>query len=396
MNNKIKFLGIPIGKEYIINDVYRKRILFHETKFNLNETHIIYRIFGIKYLTVTFEYGETKFNYFNIIKFNKEDKNKVDLLLPVLNEYLREKIGKDKFDVICILCHSGETFLSMYHMKEYIEKNKINNPIFITTRVSNTNITKMYFPEIPSIRVPNIFNAFYSPQNYSKELNGCTYRIILSSGHFNTLHNNVILGDKLYFYEELKKTMNVSSDITAIPEISEKDKETAKIKMKLIGLKKPFIYITTESVCSGTCTGQFWENLHVEIFKLNQKLNGGGYDMFYNKLPLKSQNTYYKYCYLSLPQARYVASQAEIIIGVRSGLMDNIANPESKIFCIYFPFNKPKIETDKFQSCYSLKQLPFVNPDNIYEYNTEQMSEDEIMENIINKIYALRKENETV
>ncbi len=126
-------------------------------------------------------------------------------------------------------------------------------------------------------------------------------------------------------------------------------------------------------------------------------LSGGGYDMFYNTIPLNLKNTYYKSCYLTHPEAKYVASQADIIIGVRSGLMDIIADSPSDIFCIYFPFYKRAkylvdLNAEKVIQGFSLKQLPFVNSDNVYEYNTEQMSEDEIMKNIINKISVIQKE----
>ncbi len=276
MNKKIKFLGIPIGKEYIKNDVYRKKILLHETKFNLNENHITYRFLGIKYLTVTFIFGETLYNFFNIIKYSKQDKSKIKVLLPVLIDYIQENLKTDTFDAICIFSHSGETFLSMYHMKEYIEKNQIKNPVFITNIEYNTNITKMFFPEIPSLSVPYIFYGIYT-QNLSTVKTGkYSLRFNVPPQHFINLENSLKTGEKKYFYDELRKTMNVSSEISSSPEISEEDKKDAEAKMELIGLKKPFIYICPDALSSNTLSKIFWEKLPVEIFKHSHKLVGGG------------------------------------------------------------------------------------------------------------------------
>ena len=390
MNKKIKFLGIPIGKECIKNGVYRKKILFHEIKFNLDECHITYRFLGIKYLTVTFLFGETSYNFFNIIKYVKQDKSKIKIILPVLVDYIKENLKTDTFDAICIFSHSGETFLSMYHMKEYIEKNQIKNPVFITNREYNTNITKMFFPEIPSIKIPNIFYGLYAQFFTISKIKDYSIRIYIPITHFIQFENSINNSEAKHFYSEIIKTMNVSSEITALPVISEENKEDAEAKMKLIGLKKPFIYVCSDTLSSDTYNIRFWEKLHIELFKLNQKINDG-YDIFYNTLPSKSQNTYFKHCYLSFAQAKYVASQADIIIGVRSGLMDIIANTTSKIFCIYFPFYKRAkylvdLNAEKVIQGFSLKQLPNVNPDNVYEYNTEQMQQDEIINEIISHI----------
>jgi hypothetical protein len=72
--------------------------------------------------------------------------------------------------------------------------------------------------------------------------------------------------------------------------------------------------------------------------------------------------------------------------------MDVISNNNSKIHCIYLPFNNrskelPELSAEKVKNCFTLKQLPTTKlNETIYEYIFDENNETFILEQILNKI----------
>ena len=83
-----------------------------------------------------------------------------------------------------------------------------------------------------------------------------------------------------------------------------------------------------------------------------------------------------------------------MIFSVRSGLTDVIANPNSIIFCVYHAFFKrgdlDAFSAQKALQAFSLKYLPIVDSDKIFEYNGEKESEGFILQDIIKRLSRVK------
>lgn len=384
MNKEFRFLNVKLFYEKYENEFYKKRILFYKKEFNINCYHIRYKLFNWIFMTSTFYSGFYDYTLFNKFKFRSSRKKTFNFLLPILFSYLKEKTNEDKLDIIPLFNRSGETFLMCYHLKSIFKKNNIKKPIFVAIHPYLKSIVEMFYPDINFYKIPNVFwELYFAEGNGLKFSNTYKYynQLLLQHNHFMELESKLQKGKIINFYTAIKERLNIKSENILSPKYSNNVIESAKTKIKLLGLKKPFVFIAPDAQSNGTCSKDFWDMLPIKLSNL-------GYDIYFNSIPWNIPNSYYKHCNFSLAEARYVAEQADVIIGVRSGLMDVITNKSSKIICIYHAFwdrgNKlPMLEANKVLNGFSLKYLPNTNKNNIFEYNGQQMSEEEIMKSII-------------
>ncbi|MCD7780768.1 MAG: hypothetical protein LUH05_08880 [Candidatus Gastranaerophilales bacterium] len=379
-------------KETLINDTYKKKYFggVLSIKFNVLSNDVIYRFLGIKFMHKSFyDGGKSFYKLFNFIKFKRSARHSKDFLLPVLALRIKQKTGMENIDIIPLLYHLGETFLLLCNMKEWMENNDIKNPVFVSGFANLKSLCEIFYPEIPFILVsPMVFNLhFVNINNFSYK--GVRYFENLSRSCFEKYEEKIKNDTAPGFYQQHKQTLGISGINITEPLYPDEIKNSAETKMKMLGLKKPFAFISPNSKSNGTMTKEFWDKLPVELYNL-------GYDMFFNAIPWNVPNSSYKHCFLTVAEAMYIARQADLIFGVRSGLMDVITNPNSKIFCVYHAFfkrgNFAPICAQKIWRAFTLKQLPFVNTENIFEYNGEEEAEEKILQDIIAKLSNKKQE----
>lgn len=371
-------------KEILNNDVYKKKFLCNLYSYRLDFwTNVVsYKFLWINFMTKTFFRGKSKYTLFKFIHFERNAQHTADFLLPILVERLKEKTGMDSFDIIPLQYRLGETLLLLYHMDAWIKSCGIKNPIFVSNLVYLKSLCKMFCPNIPFIHVsPAMYNLHWADIE-NRDIKGVRYFQNLSRPYFINFEKS-LLDEPKQFYTAHTAALHVSRSDAVKPQYSEDIIDSAETKMKMLGLKKPFAFIAPDAKSNGTMTKDFWDRLPLELHK-------HGYDMFFNTIPWNIPNSTYKTCYLSIAEAKYVAEQADVIIGVRSGLMDVCANKYSKIFCVYHAFwdrvDMPALSAENVMKAFTLKQLPDVNPANIYEYNGEIEEEDYIISDIIKQL----------
>ena len=387
MYKEFRFLNIRLFYEKYEKEFYKKRILFYKKEFNINCYHVGYKLFNWMFMTSTFYAGFYDYTLFKKFKIRCSRKKTFNFLLPILFSYLKEKTNEDKLDIIPLFNRSGETFLICHHLKYIFENNNINSPIFVAIHPYLKSIVEMFYQDINFYKIPNVFWELYFAEG-----NGLIFsdkykyynQLSLQHNHFMELETKLQKGKIINFYTAIKERLDIKKENTLSPQYSNIVIESAKTKMKLKKKKKPFVFISPDAQSNGTCSKEFWDRLPIKLSNL-------GYDMYFNSIPWNIQNSYYKHCNFSLAEARYVAEQADVIIGVRSGLMDVITNKTSKIICIYHAFwdrgkELPMLDANKVLNGFSLKYLPNVNKNRIFEYNGQEMSEEEIMKSIIKNI----------
>lgn len=370
-----------LTKEKISDIAYKKKFLCGICSYKLNfKTSVVtYKFFGIKFMTKVFYRGVSKYTLFKFIHFHRNAQHTADFLLPILVERLKQITGMESFDIIPLQYRLGETLLLLSHMDSWIKNSGIKNPIFVSNLQYLKSLCEMYCPNIPFIQIsPLIYNLHWADIS-NKDIKGVRYFQNLSRPYFIKFENSLLENPK-QFYDAHTAALHVPRTNTGKPLFSANIIDSAETKLRMLGLKKPFVFITPDAKSNGTMTKEFWDKLPLELYKL-------GYDMFFNTIPWKMSNSFYKHCFLNIAEAKYVAEAADVIIGVRSGLMDVIANKKSKIFCVYHAFwdrgDMPALSTENVMTAFTLKQLPNVNPDNIFEYNGEIEDEKYIISDIV-------------
>lgn len=386
-----KYFGVNVKtteyKNLTIRIKYFGGILYK--KFDLNSYNVIYRLFGIIIMTKTFCCGNSIYRLLGFIKFKTSIDKTAKFLIPILYEYLKDNctnssLFNSRVDIVPLFNRSGETFLSMFHIKEFLDKNDLKNPIFITSTPYLKQILKMFLPDAEFIVVPKVFWELYIGSAVTTTTT-TKFQQYLPHSHFVNLERNLRMGENLLFYAELRATLNISKKVSANLQYSKECIDSVETRIKMLNIKKPFCFISPEAQSNGTLPLEFWDKLSIILYKK-------GYDIFYNSIPHNRFNTSMKTQFLSLDETRYLAEKANIIIGIRSGLMDVISNNNSQIHCIYLPFHHrskelPELSAESVYNSFTLKQLPTTNLNkNIYEYIVEDKNDEVLINEILNSI----------
>ena len=376
-------IGKYIVKRKFLNGLFS--IIYDSLKYK-----VYIKFLFIKIAKIHFSYGKANINFLGLSIFNSR-KLALLLLLPVLNEIVKQKTNKDKVDVIAFFYRSGETFLQSYHLQEYFKNQNINNPVFVSNAKYLGDVLKMFCPETEFIKIPQIFFELHflninKPDIINSKIR---YYELLTRGHFLDLESRAQKSEDIYFYDALKNRMGVKGTEIIHPDIPEESKTKAKKKVMRIDLNRKFIFVAPDAQSNGTLSNIFWQ-------KLAKKFYENGYDVLFNNIPPGMRNSYYKTCFFTLDEARYLTEHAASVIGVRSGLLDVLASAAKSMHCIYMPFTNrgldlPPLAAHKVQSAFSLKYLPDVNKNNIYEYNAEEIGEEIILQKIFENVMSQQR-----
>ncbi len=376
------------NKIYCNNNIYKK-IFFNglfSIEFKMLDYCVFYKIFNLSFMERRFKRGVSLFKLFNTIKFKTSEKSTLEFLKPILIEYVKNQTLQKNFSLIHFITRLGETYLQMYHLEEYLNNNKIKNPIFISQFSNLKYICNMFYPKIKFITIPQVFfEMCFSTELKNYKHAGCYYFLPINRTHLINVEKQLNNNNQILFYDELKKSLKIKkSNLINYPILSVNVKTKSDNIIKQLRLKKRFAYIIPDAQSNSSMSLNFWNKL---CKTLNVDYN---YDIFLNTLPQGFQNKY-KHHHISIEQAKYIASKADIIIGIRCGLLDIVTNNSSDIFAIYLPFNNrapefPYLSAEKVMGAFSLKQLPNICNKHLYEYNAEIYSERYILNEILSLI----------
>ena len=98
--------------------------------------------------------------------------------------------------------------------------------------------------------------------------------------------------------------------------------------------------------------------------------------------------------FLTYEESIELAKYAKGIIGMRSGFIECLSQNNTPMFVLYTDFPKrqgfKRLASGKVLNGYYIKKLPYVNKDNLYEYDVNKYKKQElIITEIINKLEEL-------
>lgn len=341
-----------------------------------------FRLFGIKLLYSKLKgyYKKYYFLFLPILLIKATNQFLTDFLDNLIRKYPQYD------DYYVFLSRSGEFFLLMHHLKEWLQKNKSTNFVLIFSAKYHLNICKMFFPEIPciymkNINVPLISRGIKKIKTAYKNKN---FYVPTYERYFVDVENK-IRDNNNHYYELLKSHLNLSNKTDHYSITDSTKEKVAKIVNYF--LDNNFIFISPETLSNEPMEKDFWEDL-------SKKIKAKGYKIYCNAMFFHNLIPNSEAMFLTYEESIELAKYAKGIIGMRSGFIECLSQNNVPMFVLYTDFPKrqgfKRLSSDKVLNGYSIKKLPYVNKDNLYEYDVNKYKKQElIIAEILNKLEVL-------
>lgn len=359
---KIKLLS---GLLYFKYDIFFRTYNFKLFGITIFRTKLLnsYRIVYFLFLPIWFENVNKKsLNYF---------------LDSIINKYPQYN------DYYIFLSRSGEFFLLMHHLKEWLTKNGSYNYILVFTARYHLNICKMFFPDVPMVYIKKVNVPLVSRGVKSIHFEYKTKNIYVPTNEKYFVQVEKDIRDKNgHYYELLKQHLNLS-DKTGTYAISLEAQRKAQNIVKYI-LKNKFVFISPETLSNEPMEKDFWDNLTVRLKNL-------GYEVFCNAMEFKNLADESTSTFLTYEESIELAKYAKVIIGMRSGFLECLSQNNVPLFALYTDFPErtgfKRLKSDKVLSGFSITKLPNVNTKKITEIDVSKYDDENlIIEKIISNI----------
>lgn len=367
-NLYIKIFGIPICKINFDNDIIKSKFLgglIYRKKNRLSLEENI-RIFG-----------------FSVYKKHSTDNLKYKSLYRILS---KNKLNIHKHVFIFNGSPSGELYIVLNLINQIIKSISDNEILFVVDKNFKRNLCKLYFPNI-KYYLNKKLNLFIKKKSIFK-YKGVTFYSIFTTSHY-LKQDLKINKENIHYYDCIYKDLGVNRvSKFSLPNIS----ETVQMKIKTYIEKnnlENFVIISPEANTSHTLNRDFWNELCV-------RLKDRKYNVFLNIMKMEN---YIDDCYVNFFKYEELiefAKYSKGLIGLRSGLIEILSTLDIPIHCLYSPFPKrgelQAMSSKKALIGFSLKKLPSVNLNKIYEYDTMLYSDEKLLNSILadfDKIHRL-------
>lgn len=306
-------------------------------------------------------------------------------------------LEKDTDDIYFLHGSSGEIFLFLtFALDAYLKKNGSKHPLFLTCQPYHADLMKIVCPELKCKIVKKQKKLL---KDLHCKISNHNVYIIFPHTHYKDLEVKIKNNENnnTHYYKEILNTLKISDNEASQRLINIPDYISQSINNKLeqINLNTDnFILITPEAQSCVLLDNFFW----VKIIK---KLQNLGYDIFVNKTDNSVDLTgcEYKTCNLSIPELFLLAKQAKKIISLRSGLSEILVQAGVQMDIIYTPFRNRHLfdylNTYEVLSAFNIAGLPFKKKPYIAELNKENMTYNDISEEILKDLIS-KKHNEVI
>lgn len=348
-------------------------------KTRYSDLSLIIRIFGLELLTFKFLNGKLlfQFNFKIPLFFINKDKFNANLVM----NFVKNNYGE--YDSIYLFygAPSGETYIILNLLDALIKKNNSQKPLLIVDNEAKYELCRIFQPNIP-VKLCNNFPFFYSKNTIMHKLKKCIIYTFFPAPHY--LKQDVLINESNeHYYSYIIKSLDINEEQNFINvETSNKVKEKVAKFIKENSLKN-FIIISPEA---NTCSEGFvnWE-------LICRQLKKAGYDIVINA---KNKENYLPDTipvFLPYEEMLELTNFASAFVGLRSGFVEILSQKTQKIpfYVIYSPFPKRGVlkamKASKALSGFSLKKLPNVNIENVFEYNIDKITEKDLLNEILKK-----------
>ena len=352
-------------------------------KTNLLTSEFVVRFLGIQILYSKVDILKSReFVYtklFNKLLFKKHIRKQIQ------NNYMKYvvKTNPNYDNYIIFSSGFGEIYHFLFYLKQFIKRENIShNTLIVFKQKALKDVYELFNLNIKATVIETIAGIMLDSK---QKFQNVTFYTPLSYDYFGNVEKN-ILNNKKHYYEMLQSNILYHLDDKSITRPNIKNSSIIQDYYKN-ALEECFIIISPEAATLDSIPYDFW-------YKLAQKLKLAGYNILIN-----TNNPHFiiEGCIssfdknLSVKEMFELSKYAKAIIGLRSGFLEILIENSQKLsFVVYQPFNcfaQNKMSATEVLKGFSIKKLPFINPELINEYNFESCDDYNILiDEIINKI----------
>lgn len=291
--------------------------------------------------------------------------------------YLKNKIEFGHDHVYIIRHNIGETFVYLSYLQAWIKANNSQNPLILVWREKDLPLYQMFLGDRVPLQLVNIaasdIHAFF--RDDVTELAGMkiftpTFEIAEAMKRRLTLDNHTNF--KTYILE----SMGLLDDapVTNKPFITLQAKEFITKQLKMWGISGPYALLCPEATSLVELPLEFWN-------KISQKLQDMGYKVIVNARCDACKVDCDVVCHLRLDELYELASRANKIITLASGLSVLLSTIGVPIVLLYTAFKSRSLGYDAQLAIdiYSVKHLDQTKDLDIQEINVPKEGIDNIL-----------------
>lgn len=286
---------------------------------------------------------------------------------------------------ICRMAAIGDSYMLTLMITNWLKKNNSKRPIVVGLKDTTEEAFKLLKPDIICKKISfnkrKALEIFYNDtENKGFEYKNKRFFSYINKQIIFDIHKNIANCFQRQNFESCSFLKNLESYYAPlsgesnIPQISDYTKINALQLVQSTGLNiDNFIFISPDASSNEKYDKEFWLDLIDELKRY-------GYDIYINStdpevdIPNTVKNIE------NLETTYYLAQRAKAIISLRSGLNDFLSTVNIPQHILYTKFACNDIKSaEENILAFSLKYLPNVNTDNIYEYNTEELTKQEII-----------------
>lgn len=285
----------------------------------------------------------------------------------------------------------GDSYFFNLLFNNLIKKNGSKKPVVVSLNKNTVEVFGLCSPDVKCKLVEfnkrQALELFYNDiENSGFEYKNKRFFSYINKGLIYNIHQDVkssiAKNDKnCSFIYHLQKYYAPIDMGFSRPSISAMAKQQVVDFLQDAGVNiDKFIFLSPLASSNCSYDKSFWQALCT-------KLKSRGYDIFINSSVNKLEIDGCVYGLFSLEETYYLAQLSKGIIALRSGLNDFLSTVDVPQHILYTKFKCNVVSSaEENIKQFSLKYLPAVNPDNLFEYNTELQSEAEIERMILERI----------
>lgn len=299
---------------------------------------------------------------------------------------LQRKEFQEYDDIYVFLSHSGEFYILMHHIKDLLKKNNSKNPLFIFAQKYHRDIFKLFdidvcaqYDYVEDIKDLACFvdkvHYKYKNRNFYIPANMQTWADIQDNINQNGAD----------FYSQLLNSLGLENSESTSIKIPDKAEKKAQHLVENLGLNN-FVLLSPECSSYYKRSKTFWDELSKSLISL-------GYQVYCNNIEAENSIEGAISLTLTIDEAIAFAKSAKAVIGLKSGFMDCLSSLNVAKHVLYSDlFNRitnheikiqNNLDVVKVMKAFSVKNLPNVNQESVYEYNSKEFSGDELLEKLL-------------
>lgn len=349
-------------------------------------------LFGIIYLKLIYSQFVLQIRLFGFhiftINLNKKCSIQIALKIPLpfkfknkiqanyIYEFIKNNYSESFDSIYCLNgAPSGEIYLILNMIDLILRKNNSKKPLFLVDKPFKQQLCTLLCPDIPVILNKTKIELYFN-NLYSYKIKECIIYNFFPTVHY--INQDILINsNKEHYFSYIKSALNIEEK----PQFKDLDiSDTAKQNVLSIieenNLDK-FIIICPEA---NTC-----EENHINWNKICEIYFDLGYKIVLNISNFKNYIPHTIPLFLPYEEMFLLTQKANALIGLRSGLIEILSQcSKTTIFHIFYT-NFPKrgalkaMDAEKALNGFSLIKLPNINIENIFEYNANELANDDIL-----------------